>query len=50
MTFIVLDTDAASAVLRGRVSNPLTRQLTGQSLTITFVTVDKGTRWTLVHH
>lgn len=48
MSFVVLDTDVASAVLRGRVPGPLARRLTGQSFAITFVTVGELTRWTLV--
>ncbi len=50
MSFVVLDTDVASAILRERVPAPLLRQLTGQSLAITFVTVGELTRWTLVRH
>jgi toxin FitB len=48
VSFVVLDTDVASAVLRGRVPDPLARRLTGQSLAVTFVTVGELTRWTLV--
>ncbi len=50
MSFVVLDTDVASAVLRGRVPAPLSRRLTGQSLAVTFVTVAELTKWTLVRH
>lgn len=48
MSFIVLDTDVASAVLRGRVSDSMGRRLTGQSLAITFVTVGELRKWTLM--
>lgn len=48
MTFVVLDTDVASAILRERVPTSLNRQLTGRSLAIMFVTVGELTRWTLV--
>ena len=50
MSFVVLDTDVASAILRERVPTSLNRQLTGRSLAITFVTVGELTRWTLVSH
>jgi predicted nucleic acid-binding protein len=36
---VVLDTNAASAVLRQRTSTTLARQLVGKTLAITFVTV-----------
>lgn len=48
MSFIVLDTDVASAVLRERVPDQMGRRLTGQSLAITFVTVGELRKWTLV--
>ena len=44
MSFVVLDTDVASAILRERVPASLNRQLTGRSLAITFVTVGELTR------
>jgi toxin FitB len=47
---VVLDTDVASAVLRGRPPSALAARLTGQSLAITFVTVGELTKWTLVRH
>ncbi|MGH3811107.1 MAG: hypothetical protein ACRDUV_01455 [Pseudonocardiaceae bacterium] len=39
MSFVVLDTDVASAVLRQRVPDAMARHLTGRSLAVTFVTV-----------
>jgi predicted nucleic acid-binding protein len=50
VSFVVLDTDVASAVLRGRVPSALATRLTGQSLAISFVTVGELTKWTLVRH
>lgn len=50
MSFVVVDTDVASAVLRGRVSGTLATRLTGRSLAVTFVTVGELTKWTLVRH
>ncbi|HEU5475220.1 MAG TPA: type II toxin-antitoxin system VapC family toxin [Actinophytocola sp.] len=47
---MVLDTDVASALLRGRVSGALHNRLTGQWLAITFVTVGELTKWTFVRH
>jgi predicted nucleic acid-binding protein len=37
--FVVLDTDVASHLFRGRVDETLTRHLVGSTLAITFVTV-----------
>ena len=48
MSFVVLDTDVASAVFRGRTSGQLNARLAGHSLAITFVTVAELTKWTLV--
>lgn len=48
MSFVVLDTDVASAVFRGRASEQLNARLAGHSLAITFVTVAELTKWTLV--
>lgn len=48
MSFIVLDTDVASAILRDRLPEPLRARLAGQSLAVTFVTVGELTKWTLV--
>lgn len=50
MSFVVLDTDVASAVFRGRTSEQLGAVLTGRSLAVTFVTVAELTKWTLVRH
>jgi predicted nucleic acid-binding protein len=50
VSYVVLDTDVASAVLRGRVPSVLATRLTGRSLAITFVTVGELTKWTLVRH
>ena len=46
MSYVVLDTDVASAVLRGKLPPSLRTQLTGKSLAITFVTVGELTVWT----
>jgi predicted nucleic acid-binding protein len=48
MSFVVLDTDAASHVFRGRVNDAVTRHLAGATLAVTFVTVGELTKWTLV--
>ncbi|MFI5960525.1 type II toxin-antitoxin system VapC family toxin [Cryptosporangium sp. NPDC051539] len=48
MSYVVLDTDVASAILRGRLSGPLATRLTGHDLAITFVTVAELERWRLV--
>lgn len=50
MSFVVLDTDIASAVFRGRTSEQLKARLAGQILAVTFVTVAELTKWTLVRH
>ncbi len=50
MSFVVLDTDVASATLREQVPTSLHRQLTIRSLAITFVTTGELTRWTLLRH
>jgi len=47
---VVLDTDVASAVLRGRLTSALAARLTGQSLAVTFVTVGELTKRTQVRH
>ena len=46
MSFVVLDTDVASASLRGRLPDQLKARLAGQSLCITFVTLGELTKWT----
>jgi predicted nucleic acid-binding protein len=48
MTPIVLDTDVASAVLKGRAPGSLLRQGGTNRLAITFVTVGELTQWTYV--
>ncbi|WP_422750164.1 type II toxin-antitoxin system VapC family toxin [Micromonospora sp. WMMD1219] len=48
MSIIVLDTDVASAILRGRVDERLRARLTGSTLAITFVTLGELTKWTVV--
>lgn len=48
MSVIVLDTDVASSVLRRRIPDTLARQLAGNVLAATFVTVGELTKWTLV--
>jgi predicted nucleic acid-binding protein len=42
VSLVVLDTDVASALLRRRAPDALTRQLEGQVPAITFVTVGDG--------
>lgn len=49
MTAVVLDTDVASAILKGRLSEHLGRLLVGRQLAITFVTVGELTQWTHLH-
>ncbi len=46
MSFIVLDTDVASTILRGRLTAPLRSRLAGHTLCITFVTLGELTKWT----
>jgi toxin FitB len=48
VSFVVLDTDVASAVLRQRVAESLARSLVGQSIAVTFITVGELWKWTLV--
>ena len=47
---MVLDTDVASGLLRGRLPASLRGQFVGQTLTISFVTLGQLTKWTLVRH
>jgi predicted nucleic acid-binding protein len=44
--FVVLDTDVASASLRGRLPDRLRARLSGQTVCITFVTLGELTKWT----
>jgi len=48
VSFVVLDTDVASAVLRQRVPESLTTTLVRQSLAVSFVTVGELWKWTVV--
>ncbi len=48
MSFVVLDTDVASASLRGRLDDPLRARLTGETWCISFVTVGELTKWTVL--
>jgi hypothetical protein len=48
VSFIVLDTDVASTILRGRLADPLRSRLAGHSLCITFVTLGELTKWTVL--
>jgi toxin FitB len=50
VSLVVLDTDAASALLRRRDVASLTTLLAGQVVAVTFVTVGEMTKWTLVRH
>ncbi len=50
MSLVVLDTDAASNLLRRRDTARLTTLPAGHVVAITFVTVGEMTRWTLVRH
>jgi predicted nucleic acid-binding protein len=50
VSLIVLDTDVASTLLRGRAPDRLAGLLAGQVLAVTFVTVGELTKWTLVRH
>lgn len=45
MSLIVLDTDVASTILRGRLTDPLRSRLTGHLLCITFVTLGEMSMW-----
>lgn len=45
MSFVVLDTDVASASFRGRLTDPLRTRLTGETWCISFVTLGELTRW-----
>jgi predicted nucleic acid-binding protein len=48
VSFVVLDTDVASASLRGRLPEQLRARLAGQTVCITFVTLGELTKWTHV--
>ena len=49
MSFVVVDTDVASAILKGQLPDALTRPLAGQRLAISVVTVGELTQWTYLH-
>jgi toxin FitB len=46
---VVVDTDVASAILKGQLPDDLAHRLAGQQLAITFVTVGELTQWTYLH-
>lgn len=48
MSLIILDTDAASAVLRDRTSERFRAITAGKTICITFVTLGELTKWTLL--
>ncbi|KXK59705.1 twitching motility protein PilT [Micromonospora rosaria] len=48
MSLVVLDTDVASAILRGRLDERLRARLAGKTLCITFVTLGELTKWTVL--
>ena len=48
MSFIVVGTDVASTILRGRLADSLRSRLAGHSLCITFVTLSELTKWTVL--
>jgi predicted nucleic acid-binding protein len=48
VSFVVLDTDVASHILRGRDFGPLRTRLTGQTWCISFVTLGELTKWTVL--
>ena len=49
MSFVVVDTDVASAILKGQLSDSLRRRLASRRLAVTFVTVGELTQWTYLH-
>ncbi len=48
MSLVVLDTDVASNILRGRVSDRLRARLAGKTWCISFVTLGELTKWTIL--
>jgi predicted nucleic acid-binding protein len=46
---VVVDTDVASAILKGQLPESLRPKLAGQRLAVTFVTVGELTQWTYLH-
>jgi hypothetical protein len=49
VSFVVVDTDVASAILKGQLPDSLRRRLAGRRLAVTFVTVGELTQWTYLH-
>jgi predicted nucleic acid-binding protein len=47
VSLIVLDTDVASTILRGRQTDRLQAKLAGHNWLITFVTLGELTHWTI---
>jgi len=50
VSYVVLDTDVASAVLRRKVPETMRTRLAGRSLAVTFVTVGELTAWTALRN
>jgi predicted nucleic acid-binding protein len=48
VSLVVLDTDVASRILRGRVSDRLMARLAGKTWCISFVTLGELTKWTIL--
>jgi toxin FitB len=48
VSFVVLGTDVASAILRGRLAGPLRTRLAGQTWCISFVTLGELAKWTVL--
>ncbi|MEV6493258.1 type II toxin-antitoxin system VapC family toxin [Actinoplanes sp. NPDC051633] len=48
MSLVVLDTDVASAILRGRLPDRLRARLTGKTSCITLITLGELTTWTVI--
>jgi predicted nucleic acid-binding protein len=45
VSFVTIDTDVASAIIRGRPPATLEARLAGRDLAVTFVTVGELTKW-----
>jgi toxin FitB len=48
VSLVVLDTDVASGILRGRVSRRLLALLAGKTWCVSFVTLGELTKWTIL--
>jgi predicted nucleic acid-binding protein len=48
VSLVVLDTDVASGILRGRISDQLRARLAGKTWCISFVTLGELTKWTIL--